>query len=222
MKEHLRIEDPERARVLTDIKTTRLLLPFIKRPCSLSDAAHELGVKLPMLSYHVKRFVELGILEVTRTERRQGRGVKLYGSAAKTLSVPFSATPSETLERLLVDLTYPDTRRFQRELARALQGLTPDWGVYITCTESEAVSFSLRPDSGTLEENVAFTDGLLDSHEPAIVANSGRIDLDFDTAKAFQRELTELYERYTKLQNKKGQPYVYQLGLTPAQDSSLE
>ena len=81
-----------------------------------------------MLSYHVKRFVELGILQVASRERRHGRSVKLYSSTAKTFIVPFGVTPSETLEKLIVELTAPEARLFQRELARTLQRLAPDWG----------------------------------------------------------------------------------------------
>lgn len=222
MQEHLRIEDPETARVLTDARTARLLPPFMKRPHSLSDAAHELDVKLPMLSYHVKRFLELGILTVVGTERRSGRSVKLYSGTAKTFIVPFHATRSETLEKLIIELTAPDARLFQRELARALQRLAPDWGVYLVCNDAQEVSFSLKPDLGVSQREIAFTDGPLGPHDPALISNYGRIHLDFDTAKTFQRDLDELYTRYMKLSDDKGQTYAFQLGLTPIEDKNPE
>lgn len=104
MQEHLSITNPEAARALTETKASQLLIPFMKCPLSLSDAAKELGVKLPRLSYHVNRFIEFGLLEVICTERRGGRSVKLYRSTAKTFFIPFHVTPSESLEHLVTQL----------------------------------------------------------------------------------------------------------------------
>ena len=222
MQEHLSITNPEAARILTEGKSAQFLVPFIKRPLSLSDAAKELGVKLPKLSYHVKRFLTLGLLEVTATERRGGRSVKLYQSAAQHFSVPFYLTSSETLEQLVTELTALENRRFRRELARALQNFVPDWSFYVSCNESNSVSFSLKPDKKYLAQGMTTDSLLLDRNEPAIVSNEGRMLLDFDTAKKFQHDLVELYERYMGLQKANGQAYAFRLGITPMKDESLE
>lgn len=223
MQEHLSISNPEAARILTEGKSAQLLIPFMKRPLSLSDAAKELGVKLPKLSYHVKRFTEFGLLEVACTERRSGRGVKLYGSTAKSFFIPFQLTPSESLEHLVTSLTAPETGRFRRELARTLGRISPDWGLRVARTErgkKENISFSII--QAESENDISLEDALLTPDHPALLSTEGKFTFDFDTAKALQKELAELAERYTDKQVEYGQTYAVRLGLTPMQDDSLE
>lgn len=223
MQEHLSISNPEAARILTEGKSTQLLVPFMKRPLSLSDAAKELGVKLPKLSYHVNRFLELGLLEVACTERRSGRTVKLYQSSAKRFFIPFQLTPSDSLEQLVTSLTAPETGRFRRELARTLQRISPSWGLQVARTErgdKQNVAFSIT--QAEAEGQFAFEATLLGAENPAIFSTEGKFTFDFATAKALQRELSDLAERYANKQSDNGQAYSLRLGITPMQDDSLE
>lgn len=217
--ERLTITEPEVARVLTENRSTRLLEPFMKRALSPNEAARELGVKLPKLLYHVKRFMELGLLEVACVERRNGRPVKRYQSTAKAFFVPFHVTPSETLERLLSELTAYDTRRFHREAAYTLQNISPIWGLHVALHGDEGVSCALTPDQEGYPK--PFLDVLFGPDAPAILSTEGTLKLDFQTAKALQKELDELYKRYREQQSDKGKPYAYRLGLTPLHDESF-
>lgn len=217
--ERLTIADPEVARVLVENRSAQLFEPFMKRALSLNEAAQELGVKLPKLLYHVKRFVKLGLLEVACVERRNGRPVKRYRSTAKTFFVPFHVTPSETLERLLSRLTAYENERFQRELARTLQNISPTWGLHIALSKEHGMDFSLTPDNKGAAK--PFLDVIFGFNAPAIISTQGKLRLDFETAKAFQVELRELLARYTQKQTSKGQPYAYRLGLTPLHDESF-
>lgn len=65
MPERVTITRPEVARALIDLKTAQRLEPFMKRELTLGEAAHELGVNLPALLYHVERFLEFVLLGVT-------------------------------------------------------------------------------------------------------------------------------------------------------------
>lgn len=218
-RERMTITCPEVARALTESRSARLLKPFFKDETALSDAAQTLNIKLPNLHYHVDRFVKFGLLEITGVKPRNGRPVKLYRTTARAFFVPFEVTPSETLERLLGELTAGETRRFHREIARALQNISPTWGLYMALSESDSVSFSLTPDA---EGNTRpFFDVLFGPEAPAIISTEGTLYLDFGTAKAFQKELLELSQRYSQQQKPEGKSYAYRLGLTPVHDDTL-
>ena len=215
---HLTITQPEVARALTKLQTARLLEPFMKRERTLSEAAGELGVKLPALLYHVERFIACRLLEVVREVPRKGRALKVYRSTAEQFFVPFQLTPSETLERLLNELTAHETGRFQREIARTLQHISPTWGLHIALGDN-GVAFSLTPDERG--ETTPYLDVILGPNAPAIISIQGTVHLDFQTAKALQGELHELYKRYSQHQAD-GQLYAYQFGLTPLTDDTLD
>lgn len=213
--EYLIVTRPETAEFLVEHKTSRLLVPFMKRELSLTAAAHELAVKLSTLHHHAKRFIDAGLLEVARTERRAGRPIKYYRSTSKTFFVPFHVTHSETLERLITEVTAAGNVRFYREVTRTLQQISPTWGLHVFCS-GEKISFSFTPDEkvefGTLVE------ALRGPGAPAAISTEGEMKFDYETAKAFQNDLFELAKRYEEKQLLDGQPYAYRLGLTPIQD----
>lgn len=220
MLERLTITRPEVARALIDLKTAQRLEPFMKRELTLGEAAHELGVKLPALLYHVERFLEFGLLEVACVTPRAGRPLKRYRSTAQSFFVPYHLTPSETLAQLLGDLMAPTERRFHREAARTLQILDPDWGLNISCLADEGVSYALAPRATNfvpeLIRNVSKPGA------PALFLSDGALELDFKTAKELQRALIDLFESYRQKQRPGGQRYAYRFGLTPVHDESFE
>lgn len=213
------ITRPDVARALTQLKTTQLLEPFMKRELTLSQAAKELGFKLSALFYHVERFIAFGLLEVTRTEARAGRPLKLYHSTAHTFFVPYQLTPSETLAQLLGDLIGPSERRFHREAAHTLQTLDPDWGLNITCPPNEGVSYALAPRVTDFVPRLI--ESVLKPDAPALFLSDGTLELDFETAKALQKDLINLFDTYRQKQQAGGQRYAYRLGLTPIQNDAL-
>lgn len=215
MKESVEINDTEVAKVLTDLTQVRLLEPFFN-DITLSDAAKQLEVKLTTLLYHITKFMRLGLIEVTKEEARKGKAVKYYRTTAKAFFVPFRITPNLSLKHLLNQLDKPADDVFNREMARAMQEVSAEWGLDIFYHKPEGNELSIlirRKDKPITREVTYNPDG------PAIVSFSGDLHLDFATAKALQKDLQELIENYQKKQNPKEQLYV---GLTPAQDESFE
>ena len=216
MQERIIITRPEVADALTGFRTVELLEPFMKRELSLNEAAKELRVKLPVLLYHVNKFLKLGLLEVARTEARAGRPIKHYRSTASTFFVPYQLTSSETLAQLLAELIAPTEKQFHREAARTLQTLDPDWGLNISVHSDEGVTYALAPQTANyIPEAVG---RMLALDNPALLVNDGTLELDFETAKALQRELADLLGRYKQKQKPGSQHYAYRFGLTPVED----
>jgi hypothetical protein len=215
MKEGMEIRDAEIARVLTDVTQVRLLEPFFSRDTTLSDAAKKLNIKLTTLLYHVTKFVRLGLLEVTKEKARKGKAIKYYRTTAKAFFVPFDVSPSLSLKHLLTHLDQPSDEIFNREIARTLQDMSPEWGVDISKESELLIMIRRRDQPRNLAKNP-------NPKEPALVSLAGEFHLDFITAKALQKELRELLESYSKKQNSKEQLYFYRVGLTPVQDESFE
>ena len=218
-EERIIITRSEVAHALTGFKTVQLLEPFMKRELSLSGAAEELRVKLPTLLYHVKKFLAFGLLELIRTEPRAGRPIKYYRSTARTFFVPYQLTSSDTLAQLLAELTAPTEKQFHREAARTLQTLDPDWGLNISVHSDEGVTYALAPQTANYVPEVVGR--MLEPDNPALLVNDGTFELDFETAKALQQELADLFSRYKQKQKPGGQHYAYRLGLTPLIDDTL-
>ena len=192
----------------------------MKRELTLNEAAKELSVKLPALLYHVNKFIAFGLVEVTRTKARAGRPLKLYRATAHTFFVPYHLTPSETLAQLLGDLIGSSERRFHREAARTLQLLDPDWGLNITCPSDEGVSYALAPRATDFVPRLL--ESVLKPDAPALFLSDGTLELDFETAKALQKDLVDLFNRYRQKQDVGSQEYAYRFGLTPLHDDGFE
>ncbi len=214
----LTITTEKAARALSDLDAVRRLEPFMKRERTLSEAAEELGVKLPSLLYHVGKFTELGLLEVVREQKRGGRAVKIYRATADAFFVPYPLTPSETLAQFLGHMVSSLERTFYHETARTLQTLGPDWGLKISCSPDEGMTYALAPQATEPEPKLIRK--MLEPDAPALFLSDGTLELNFQTAKALQKDLADLTERYRRQEEPGAQEYGYRLGLTPLHDDS--
>ena len=217
---HVRVvTDPEAANLLADPAQLELLEPFFRADVMLGELAKELGVKLNTLLYRVNRLIELGLVEVVREEPRRGKPVKIYRATAKSFFVPFESTTSVSLGGLLAGMTEEGERLFHREAARALQTLAPFWGLHIVLNEQKQLAALLTDSKDGYKGNA---DIFFGPSAPALFFAAGVLTLDFATAKKMQRELFELFKRYTDAQKPGEQRYAYRLGLTPVVDASPE
>lgn len=83
-----RVDSANMARVFLDPGRRRILAQFLGRERALADAGRALGMPLNRLSYHVAAFLRLGLLVVTRAQRRAGRPIRFYRACADSFLVP--------------------------------------------------------------------------------------------------------------------------------------
>ncbi len=215
MEKVLTVTSSEAAGLLTDTSQLRLLEPFFKREATLSEVAAELGVKLNTLLYRVNRFVELGLLTVVREEPRRGKAVKVYRASAEDFFVPFEVMASSSLEQLLLGMLGDVEKVFHREAAKVFQETFQTQGVHIILTHDQ-----LSVVLGDYEGGESFAETFFGPGSPALFIGDGNLNLDFETAKAFQKDMFDLFQRYRTRQTPNAQLYAYRLGLTPVSDES--
>jgi hypothetical protein len=211
-REWLEVKDKERASVLLEGKTLRFLVPFVGRESSADDAAKQLNVSLTTLAYQLKRLQTYGLLELTREKKRRGSSVKLYRATGDAFFVPFRATPYERPEELLLRDYDPLHRKLLAcflEAAIEFLGMrsVDEFGLRIAL-EGEALNVHHAPNpKRTLDIDPTKADA------PAILNQWEELKLDFEDAKALQRDMATLLERY---RNKSGGgAYLAHVGLAP-------
>jgi DNA-binding transcriptional ArsR family regulator len=204
----LRLTDPETARLIVDGGAQRFLRPFLSRECTAKVAADRLGVSLSLMSYWLKRFQDARLLEVVRLEPRSGRPVKIYRTTADVFIAPFELLPSATLMEFFGTFSEEQQRRFTKALGRVAETwLVSDWGFRIQLNEDGKVRTDATPDPAKTDVVPDF----LAQDAPAAWQSFSTIRLRFDEAKALQRELAELWERYSSKDD--GDVYHLHLGL---------
>jgi hypothetical protein len=119
-----------------------------------------------------------------------------------------------------MSLIAQEEQLFYRGVAATLESIYPDLGLYITpMQDHEQLVVSLAHQQG--EQVSRISDAFVAMEGPAMYLNDGIFRLDFSTAKRFQQDLQELYDKYQNLSSEQAQPYAYRLGLTPLTTSSL-
>ena len=201
------ITDATAADLLMNPYTLRQLAPFLGRECTVTQAAQETREKANTVLSRVHRFTTLGLLEVVREEKRKGRAVKVYRSTADVFFVPFEATTAETLEAMLQERDAYWETLLRRGVVRARGEDVGTWGTRV-----------YRDGAGRLQVQTAVTPTqnytLLDAERPAVLsAWRDSVYLDFDDAKALQREMFDLLKRYH--QKVGAQRYIVRLGMAP-------
>lgn len=203
----LTVTEPAVAAALMNPRTLRQLEPFLNCERTVLEAARESGVKPNTMLARVKRFVTLGLLVVAREVPRAGRAVKVYRTSAESFFVPYEITPSETLEVSMQERERYWERLLRKNVVRVRSEDVGSWGTRI-----------YRDTRGRLQVQAALTPvqnyTMLAPERPAALsAWRDAIYLDFDEAKALQREMFDLLKKY---QQKSGaQRYILHLGLAP-------
>lgn len=204
------VQDRQMADLLTDPVTLRQLEPFLGRATSVSQAAKETGEKPNTVLSRVRRLVAAGILVESGQQPRNGRPMRLYRSSADTFFIPFGATSAESLEAAMAERDEYFEKLMRRNVVRARSERVGEWGTRI-----------YRDVRGRLQIQTAVTPfsnyTSLDQEGPALLsAWRDRVYLDFEDAKALQREMFALLKRYQQKQG--AQRYIVRLGLAPLAD----
>jgi hypothetical protein len=197
----IRLENPEACAMLADREQLRLLGAFLGRENTISSAALELGVNSTKLYKQVQRFLALGLVKISRLERRAGRAIKYYRSSSEQFFIPFRTYPPELIGQ---QNRQHHTRLFAQGLERVYRQerfTEQDWGAITAQMPGGGVYLSI---ANSLGQQWSY----LDADAPAVVSGWNRIQLDFEDAKALQREMSELLLKYMK----KGGNHEYLLG----------
>ena len=151
-----------------------MLLQFAGEPRSISDVAAALEEPVGKVFYHVRNFMDRGLLRIARAEARQGKPVKYYQTCA-----PSFFLPSELIDP-------PFTSGLAEELRHALEHSfyrSDLEGVALSADARGEVQIELRPRSG-MENAVSAAE-----FWQVLRLTDGR-------ARSLARELRELLRRY--------------------------
>lgn len=197
------VEDEVVAGLLLDGAQQKLLQPFIAREATIGQAAKELGVSTSMLFHRVKRWLDMGIIEVTRVEPRFGRALKFYSSTKGAFFVPVEMTRSGLLDDVL-----RDTRRYHDRL------LTCNVAAAMARQEGLGIVVS-RGENGVVETQISLGPG---AEMPAEVPEvfdffMPILKLDREDADAMKVEMMELLQRYGQKAGR--DDYMLHLGFAP-------
>jgi len=186
------VTDPQAARALTSQALRAALTPFLGRELTLTQAASEasLSVKrLHALSITLRR---LGLLRVTRETKRAGRAVKSYTAVASALFLPFHVTTFETFERALDRADAPFRAAYFASLAHLALDADATWGLRVT-----RVGLTLQVEAGAAPGS-DFGFGAPDAPAVMPLTWSDDLRLNFEDAKALQRDLEALRAKYAQ------------------------
>lgn len=191
------VDEPAAGRALTDLTLLPLVAHFLRHEASASEAAVAIGADLDEVYDRVRKLAGLGLLEVTSVERRAGRPIKRYRAAAQAFFVPFAVLPHETLAHALVESARLPEHARAEGAARALLEMSDDpyaWGFRLDVDGNGSVHAFWGPREGAAGFDVNAY--LLEPDKPPIHGMSATLHLTRNEAKALQRELHDLGERW--------------------------
>lgn len=194
------------AQALLDPLTLRCFTVFLSGPLDLHEAAQRLGLKRTTLRYHVRRFVEWGLL--IPTEQPSGRDRLRYRVVGTHLYIPFQASGQASLEELLVAMQDPFQRAFVRSMVGASARLERDPNEGGMVIRGGSVDFTLTaPPRLTLQGDI----------EANVWSCWATVNLTSSEASALKAELEALWARYLALEPGRSgaRPHTLRLGLAP-------
>jgi hypothetical protein len=175
------------------------LAPFVRDVRTIAAVARQLDEDVRTSAYHVRRYVEIGLLEAVGERRRAGRPQTLYRSVADGFFVPPEHFPgidrSEAVERLI----RPTLRSMHRDAVAAIEPfLPPDSGRYVAL-RGDVLWLDAGPDP---RRGVEGTAALYARPEvPPVWLAIEEVRLPEAAAKELQLELIRLTERLRDLAN---------------------
>ncbi len=194
------------ARILADPETAVFLKPFMRGPTPVKAAAEEFKLPIQTMHYRVLQMLKAGLLEVAAVSKRRGRPVKHYQATSSSFRVPLELIPQRLLENLTGHAFWK--ARLERSLQKALRA--HEYGSEIVVYRN---ADGLLVWGSDLEDESSPPEHLNPQHPAVLNLWNGGLMLDRHDAKALQRDLWELYERYAHRNGT--EKYVLHLGLAP-------
>jgi hypothetical protein len=214
------ISDPEAARVLNTPAVFRMLSPFLGSENTVGGAARQLGLTNVKMFRQVKRFLNLGLLKISRLETRTGKAIKHYRTVAPGFFVPYALLPSETLEvEFLAQNTF-----WEQQLARAVAEVSTD-------AMRDAGAYFFRTEQGDLRKVTGRTGGLNvlpenvspNPSQTPIWSDWSVVMLEPEAAQALFDDMAALFRHYqTVHQRRLGRPYLMRTAMAPLSDTDAK
>ena len=204
------INDLKVALYLLGPEHTRTMTLFIESEVSVSQAAEHLRIPFRSAYTLVKRLERYGLIQVVRLERRDGRPVRFYRSVAKKFFIPKTLVP---IEQVMNVVNGNLEQVFAQSFAHATWGeLSSDGGIQFWLDEHD------RPQCLLVEgpDTIAI---VTTRDHTATYGMWHDWNLDFEDAKALQKELFALSGKYAQRSRKGTQSYLVRLAMTPVQQT---
>jgi DNA-binding transcriptional ArsR family regulator len=99
-----RVQGRAQAAALEHLLRAWLLLACTRRERSLGELARELGLPFPKAHYHMTKLLDCGLLQVVRTQARQGRPIRYYRAIAEAFLVSSADLSEQVSDRLAREL----------------------------------------------------------------------------------------------------------------------
>lgn len=188
MHERTEIETEAAARVFASERPRLILLALIDRARSPAELVALTDTRLNLLNYHLNRLVTLGLARVEHEAPRAGRSVRYYRAIAKSFFVPARLTgPLPRHDR---------TAQLQAALERSFAGSYS--GVLYDHDRGPRMRIVSEDGGGR---------GAADFWRRCLLAPGD--------VRAFSRELSELLDRYARLDRPNGRRYILHAALAP-------
>jgi transposase len=196
------VDQPDAARFLATPEVFRFIAPFLGRSLTAAQAAAELDVSAPRVRYWAARAHAAGLL---LAQRDPAGGATCYRMRANRLFLPAAQTRDGTLDELARAWSDPWQQMFLRAVTRVISSTGPV-GLRIFREPDGAIDAVLARGP---HEDIDYT------RLPPM--SGGWITgmwLDDDDARALQRELHALIERFAQRRSGQSQ-FIMRLALAP-------
>jgi len=196
----------EAVALLCDINKSRWLAPFMARPRSLKEVADKLGTTMGRYSYWLKKLIDYGLLNIAFEEKRRGTPIKYYWGAAER----FEFTLRDSVVREVYGRAAEDyLTSILESLERTLRQDVPNVIASVSFDEQDDMVFGVRHQ----ETGMSLWQEMIRPDRPALFTTCRDIQLSFSDAKALQKELYDVLEKYEARVNTKERHYLVQVGL---------
>ena len=162
----------------------------------------------------MQQLERLGLIAVNSVSQRSGRPVKHYRAISDRFFVPFGIVPEATLEAFLES----SGAYFRQEMLKAQSKASHEylslrplghWGLHIGLDPSGHIDVNLSDANGNGPD-------LHNPNLPVIADGSPTLHLESDEARALQRELFELIQKYGHRGGSR--KYLLHVALAPLED----
>ena len=193
----LEITDPKIAALFIKDHVSSYLAQFIGADISLKNAALNIGAKLNVMAYWAARFVNLGLIRVTRTTTRGGSAIKHYRAVANEFIVPIALLEGFTTTEVLQNTMRRDYNRFSRSVSAAGIRLTADWHIRLYRNDW-GHGTPLEPSTRQISTQSTSTQSISTQSAlaPRPLHDFVYVTMPAQEAAAFHQELAALLERF--------------------------